>query len=448
MSNSQFPKTISIVGGTLWGNRGAEAMLVTTIGQIRHRYPSARFQVFSYYPKRDQAICTDQNIQFYNCQPLNLALKIVPLALFSWLFSWVGLRVPDRWVGQEVRALRRSDLLCDIGGITFCDGRVIFLLFNVLSLLPAMLLGIPVIKLSQAMGPFRHPINRFFSWQILSRCKMIFARGNVTARHLQELNLDSSNWQLASDVAFSYESSFSLTRENEGPINKIEQQLLNDRQNSFCNVTVIPSSLLLQKSADYVTKMSDLILELSKQGFHVLMLPNATREGSEKARNNDIVVIQQIKNKVTRQNPSLSETVVAVDFDLNTEGIRRLMRHTDLVVTSRFHGMVAAMSESIPVVVIGWSHKYKEVLAPFQCEHQCFDHRVKSDSIHPLILQLVADKQNQANLIRKCQVGVQRSSLAQFNAVFDVLGPTNDLVARPGQPTTETSTPVPFQESI
>lgn len=42
------PKTIGISGATVWGNRGAEAMLVTTVGQVRERYPDARFYLFSY----------------------------------------------------------------------------------------------------------------------------------------------------------------------------------------------------------------------------------------------------------------------------------------------------------------------------------------------------------------------------------------------------------------
>jgi len=42
------PPVIGIIGGTIWGNRGAESMLVTTIGMLRQSQPDAQFVVFSY----------------------------------------------------------------------------------------------------------------------------------------------------------------------------------------------------------------------------------------------------------------------------------------------------------------------------------------------------------------------------------------------------------------
>ena len=44
------PPRFSLIAATVSGNRGAEAMLETSIGRIRERFPDARFSVFSYYP--------------------------------------------------------------------------------------------------------------------------------------------------------------------------------------------------------------------------------------------------------------------------------------------------------------------------------------------------------------------------------------------------------------
>ena len=35
------------------------------------------------------------------------------------------------------------------------------------------------------------------------------------------------------------------------------------------------------------------------------------------------------------------------------------------IVTSRFHAMISALVERTPLLVVGWSHKYGEVLAQF-----------------------------------------------------------------------------------
>ena len=426
MSTKEKTKIVSVIGGTLWGNRGAEAMLVTTIGRIRERCPQAQFQIFSYYPIRDRRLCNDSTIQILNCRPLNLALKIFPLSVATWLLSGLGIRLSDRWAGPEVAALRRSDLVCDIGGITFCDSRLIFLLFNVLSLLPAQLLKVPVVKLSQAMGPFRNPINRFFGKRILSRCKKVFARGKTTAHHLADLELEDSQWQVASDTAFSYEPEFSLTAENRGRVIDLEKQLKDRQQESFCPVALIPSALLMQKSRTYLKKITELAHHLIESGFHVLLLPNATREGCPQKRNNDLVAIKEMVREIALQNPVSSDYMTTVDFDINTADLRRLIKQSHLVITSRFHGMIASLCEKVPVIVIGWSHKYQEVLEVFDCADDCVDHNADYEPLFQRIDQIVTNRESCSSSIEEKLKEVQASSLAQFDVIGEILNSTED----------------------
>ena len=51
----------------------------------------------------------------------------------------------------------------------------------------------------------------------------------------------------------------------------------------------------------------------------------------------------------------------------------------DLMVTSRFHGMIAGLSMGVPTLVIGWSHKYGEVLKMFELENLAFDYKNMTD---------------------------------------------------------------------
>jgi colanic acid/amylovoran biosynthesis protein len=46
-----------------------------------------------------------------------------------------------------------------------------------------------------------------------------------------------------------------------------------------------------------------------------------------------------------------------------------------MLITSRFHAMISALSTGTPVLVVGWSHKYDEVLAEMKLEGCAVDWR-------------------------------------------------------------------------
>jgi polysaccharide pyruvyl transferase WcaK-like protein len=57
--------------------------------------------------------------------------------------------------------------------------------------------------------------------------------------------------------------------------------------------------------------------------------------------------------------------VVFFDEDLLPTELRAVIAAGAVLLTSRFHAMISALTERTPLLVIGWSHKYAEVLAPF-----------------------------------------------------------------------------------
>ena len=46
----------------------------------------------------------------------------------------------------------------------------------------------------------------------------------------------------------------------------------------------------------------------------------------------------------------------------------------DLMLGSRFHALIAALSSGVPSVAIGWAHKYPELLGVFGMERLVVDH--------------------------------------------------------------------------
>jgi polysaccharide pyruvyl transferase WcaK-like protein len=369
---------IAIIGGSIWGNRGAEAMIVTAIGQIRQRWPEAEFEIFSYLPHRDRQLLSDPRVKVTDARPVALVFVLLPFALVCWAAGLLGLRPRDSMLPRAIRRLRQADVMIDVFGISFADGREVFLPFNVVSLIPAMLLGVPVVKLSQAMGPFRHRINRLASRIMLSRCEHIFARGDATAGFLEELGIPPSRWSVASDIAFLFEAKYSLTQEGVAKAQELGAELSTHVTQGRKVVAICPSSVVLKKAEsrgmDYLGLLEQVIRDALQHNRAVLVLPHATREGTDTLRNNDLPVIGRLRCQCEgRLLQSERRNLHWVDFDIGSGGIRGLMASADVVVTSRFHAMVGALALGKRVLVLGWSHKYREVLRQFSVEDSCFE---------------------------------------------------------------------------
>lgn len=417
--------SVSITGGTIWGNRGAEAMLVTVVGKLREMRPGGHIYIFSYQPRQDRALVNADDITIISSKPAALVVKHFPMALISWLAGLLRLRLPNSMLPKAVRALRDSDVLLDIGGISFSDGREKFLPFNILLIWPAMLLGVPVIKLAQAVGPFRNPINRVAARVFLGKCQRVFARGAITASHLEQLRLPRAKWDLSTDVAFLYEPRYSLSRENEDRLAELTETLRAWRSEGCPVIGIIPSSLVDDKftaeGRDYVALLTELFSDGTDMRF--VLLPNATRAGTEKRFNNDLVVIERAQRMAA---VGLSEAdqarVEYVTYDINTAGTRALIELCDVVVTSRFHGMVSALSLGVPTIVIGWSHKYAEVMAEFDLEKYALDFGEEDFSLHEAVTELLNGGDALREQMRAKLASVQANAQKQFDYIEQVIG--------------------------
>jgi len=416
--------TIAIIGGTFWGNRGAESMLTTTIGMISRTFPGARFIIFSYYPVKDRQLVQDERVTILSGKPISLATRHFIGALIGAGTRLVGGKLPRGDFFKTARALSKSDVLLDIGGITFSDGREKFLPFNILTICPAMLLGVPVVKMAQAVGPFRKPLNRFFAKIFLMRCKYIFARGEKTEAYLKNLKFPKEKSTTAADIAFLYEPKFSLNCENEDMVNTLVGKLKKVREAGKSIVIFSPSVLVEKQSRqmglDYLGGFLDAITTLGAAAHHFVVIPNATREGSEKNHNNDLLAITAMKNRAAEGSFS-KESIDWVDYDVNTASIRRIIQQADVLVTSRYHAMIAGLCLSVPTLVIGWSHKYRETMVYFGIAESALD--FSSDDVHTaaLVVDMLSKKQDVKAKIKNSLPAVRRMSQQQFDYITQVL---------------------------
>jgi polysaccharide pyruvyl transferase WcaK-like protein len=342
---------VAIIGSAFSGNRGAAAMLESSIAHVTEQNPDAEITHLSMYPRSDAELNTHANVTVMDASPLRLGIAINGGALLWRLLP--PARGAIRKAVPEVGAIADADVLLDEGGITFVDGREKYLIYNVASILPALNTKTPVVKCAQALGPFEGRLNRTLAKIYLPKVAAIISRGAKTHEHLLQLGL--TNVTAGADMAFTLD--------------------ITDADRALAEATVpasffeagdvvgySPSQVLRESAAkrgeDYVADVVGHIDHLTEvMGRRVLLIAHSTRPNPDKLHNNDGPVCREILSQVASP-----DKVVFAEGELTPGALRVLIGSCDLFVASRFHAMVSSLAQGVPTLVLGWSHKYREVL--------------------------------------------------------------------------------------
>jgi len=288
----------SIIGATIYGNRGAEAMLSTVIGRFKEYEPESKFSVYTYYPNEDKRLCENNNIDIFSAAPIYLLIVLFPSACLLRLLKYCKIGFLTKlMLPKSIIALERSDVLIDIAGVSFMDGREKFLPYNIFTILIALIVKTPVVKFAQAMGSFHNPVVYFSARNILSKCIKIFARGKETENNLKALKLPNAIIDNAADVVFLHKKEYSLSSENQNYIDALLNQMKEVLERGKRIIGISPSSVMAVKAKrenwNYYQFLGECVHRLSETGHAILLFPNATREQSSKLRNNDLPVIEK-----------------------------------------------------------------------------------------------------------------------------------------------------------
>jgi len=393
---------IATLGAALSANRGAASMLQAVIDNV----PEARFSVLTTFPADDREEAVDERATIVSAEPVELAVVLWPLSLVMCVLRVC--RLPWRWlcVRPALRHLRDADLVVDVAGISFADGRGIpIVVYNALMTSLPLLLGRPTVKLSQAMGPFRSPLNRVLARLVLPRLRAVCARGAGTEAHCAELGL--RNVVPAADLAFTMSSPPARTFDR-------------------ATVGLAPSGVVhgyCEKAGiDYPTLLAGFVDRLvAARDVDVVIFPHSSRRRVTGGRMDDRPVCRLVFEHVT----SSRERVTLVDEPLDHHELRALIAGCELLVTSRFHAMISALATTTPVLVVGWSHKYREVLDEIGLEGCEVDWRAADGS---LILDRATDLLDRRDEVRAtidvALPAVRARSMRNYEVVREALAVT------------------------
>lgn len=417
MSQGTKPLIVATVGAAYTANKGAGSMLQALFDGLEDAVGRPiRFDVHSTYPVADtDALAGLANVVVVDANPKRHALLDAPLAALAALLR--VLHLPDKWLLRTpaLASFAEADIVVDVTGISFSDDRKpVFVVYHALLDLVPMLLDVPVVKASQAMGPFSSRLNRTLGLAILRRLDAVCARGAGTAALLAAESVDHV---AAADLAFLMETPDTAKER--------AQTLLAEVGVEGPYVAVLPSSVVWQRSTttgvDYPRQMADVITHLiDTTDRAVVVAPHSagwSAPGSEPVptRLDDRQICREVKALLPD-----SDRIAWIDTDVLPSELRALIAGADLAITSRFHAMVSALSVATPPVVVGWSHKYGEVLASFGLEHLATD-EASTVPLTDRVDEALATLEEISATIRSSFPEVERSSRANFDQIVNIL---------------------------
>jgi len=341
-----MPVNVLLIGAPLSRNFGGPSLFLTTRAVLDKVLGETKY-TFITPLEEDLDLARGYKIAIVLASPVK---KLVPAALAK---RFLKLDVGTPNAREVLKAYSEADVVIDIWGIGFTDsiGKSTFRT-SVLSggrFLIGKILGKPVVKYTADLGPFESRWNRFFSKFYFNRTvDLILARSNKTRERLVKLGVKTPV-VVCPDTAFLLETETSafadkLAKEKGNrPIIGFSVSHMAARQSAH------PESYIqsMARLADYVIENID---------AQIVLIPN---EISPRASEDDVHISQLVLEKMQRK----GEGVVVPVKSCTAQQLKGIIGQCDAVVAGRYHTIVASLSQSTPVLAIGWHAKYAGVLS-------------------------------------------------------------------------------------
>lgn len=259
--------------------------------------------------------------------------------------------------------------------------------------------GTKVILLPQALGPFKSSNIKKYIKIAADNVDLMFPRDPVSYQHLTEVVGERSNIKTAPD----------FTNLLEG----IVPEYFNTENNRFC---LVPNYRMIEKTPEehsetylpLMVKCAQYLLEKDQKPFVLV------HEGMD-----DLILAQQICEGIGCDLPIIQES-----HPLKIKGILGACQGT---LGSRYHGLVSALSQGVPSLGTGWSHKYAMLFHDYGFDDGLLDSTTSYKEIYKKIDMIIDpdSRQEIQSVIIARSREFKKLSEEMWSMVFELLGYSN-----------------------
>jgi colanic acid/amylovoran biosynthesis protein len=368
-------------------NKGAHLMLLSALAQLRARLPG-----------EDLVMAPDLRTAPYRKRAgLGLYQKVW-FQRYRVQWGFLGGLIP-RPVREYFGLVldREIDAVLDASGFSYSDQVG---LSSVLATARACerwkKRGTKVILLPQAFGPFEDSAVRTSMKRILDNSDLVFARDDISYKHLADIAGTADHLRKAPD--------FTCLLEGQAP------GWFDPRTHRFC---LIPNHRMLHKTSSeeaaayerFLWRCCRILVERGERPFFLI------HEGKK-----DIGVADRVNSSLDSAVPVVSE-----DDPVALKGIIGECRG---VIGSRYHGLVSALSQGVPSLAAGWSHKYEMLFGDYGFPEGIIDVTSGDAELEGAIGRLVDTGERErvsAGLLEAAR-SQKELTTGMWDSVFELLG--------------------------
>ncbi|WP_419569739.1 polysaccharide pyruvyl transferase family protein [Rheinheimera sp.] len=256
--------------------------------------------------------------------------------------------------------------------------------------------GKPFIFMPQAFGPFASAESQAAMRDIIQHAALVYVRDPVSLEHVKGC-VDS----LPDTVRLTPDFTIGLKGHSSSAFPLIDGPF----------AALIPNSKVVSKfnhanaeaqRTNYVEAFAAAANQLVELGYAVLLV---NHEGEED---------QRLCEEIARLAPC---EIIRIEDPL---AVKAFIGNASLVVSSRFHGAINALSQGVPCIATSWSHKYHAMMADFGMGDYCLE-KLSAVSLTQKISQLMAEREQLSPVLASNAASLKHKNQTMWQGLYKTL---------------------------
>jgi colanic acid/amylovoran biosynthesis protein len=372
------------IKGVGFVNKGAELMLLATLEEVHSAINNVRFTIAP-----NTGSCPYENLAALGIYPkMWLQRYRIQWGYLGNLFPRKLLRTYGLVADSEVNAV------LDASGFAYGDQ---WGPNNTIAMAKAIRRwkkqGTKVILLPQAFGPFSSPQIRKAFRVVATHADRIYARDPVSYKHIVDLVGQAPCLKQAPD--------FTVLLKGKVPPSF-------DR--ALHEVAIIPNQRMVDKTADsigehYIPFLVTCVRCFVDAGYKPFFLIHEGKRDEELARE----AVRQFRHDV----PIIMEE--------NPLKIKGIIGGCNAVVSSRYHGLINALSQGVPAIGTGWSHKYRALFDDYSSPDFLLSPDSTEEQIKSTLASFIQDREEIKKRLAQHAAQHKQLTIEMWNDVLKIM---------------------------